>query len=59
MKTGAENYSKVVILSLGDIGVIYNTNKPKYTNNIKRIIDYGKTMKKSRNINKNKRRKII
>lgn len=59
MKTGIENYSKVEVLSLGDIGVIYNINKPKYTNNIKRIIDYGKTMEKSRNINKNKRRKII
>lgn len=45
MKTGTENYSKVVVLSLGDIGVIYNTNKPKYTNNIKRIIDYGKIKK--------------
>lgn len=37
MKTGTD-YSKVKELSLGDIGVICNINKPKYTNNVKRII---------------------
>lgn len=34
MKTGTENYSKVEVLNLelnlGNISVIYNTNKPKY-----------------------------
>ena len=61
MKTGTENYSKVEVLNLelnlGNISVIYNTNKPKYTNNVKRIIDYG--WKNQVNSNKNKRRKII
>lgn len=61
MKTGTENYSKVEVLNLelnlGNISVIYNTNKPKYINNVKRIIDYG--WKNQVNSNKNKRRKII
>ena len=41
MKTGTKIYNKVEELSLGNISAIYNTNKPKYANNIKRIIDYG------------------
>lgn len=41
MKTGTENYNKVEVISLGDIGVICNINKSKYTNNIKRINDSG------------------
>lgn len=36
MKTGTENYSKVEEISLRDIGVICNINKPKYTNNVKK-----------------------
>lgn len=51
MKTGTENYSKVVVLSLGDIGVIYNINKSKYANNIKRINDFGWEYKKIDNRN--------
>lgn len=53
MKTGTD-YSKVKELSLGDIGVICNINKPKYTNNVKRIIDSG-----WKNQEIYKRRKII
>lgn len=60
MKTGTENYSKVEVLNLelnlGNISVIYNTNKPKYTNNVKRIIDYGWKNQKKKIY---KRRKII
>ena len=41
MKTGTENYNKVKKLSLGDISVICNINKPKYTSNVKRVIDSG------------------
>lgn len=51
MKTGTENYSKVEKLSLGDIGVICNINKSKYTNNIKRINDFGWEYKKINNRN--------
>lgn len=57
MKTGTENYSKVEELNLGDINVICNINKPRYTNNVKRIIDSG--WKNQINNNKNKRRKIV
>lgn len=51
MKTGTENYSKVEVLSLEDIGVICNINKSKYTNNIKRINDSGWEYKKINNRN--------
>ncbi len=51
MKTGTENYSKVEVLSLGDIGVICNINKPKYTNNIKRINDSDWEYRKINNRN--------
>ena len=56
MKTGTENYSKVEELNLGDVNVMCNIHKPKYTNDIKRVIDYGW---KNQKINKTKRRKII
>lgn len=38
MKTGIENYSKVEVLSLGDIGVIllYKNNIPKENKNVQR-----------------------
>lgn len=51
MKTGTENYSKVEELSLGNISVIYNINKSKYANNIKRINDFGWEYKKIDNRN--------
>ena len=57
MKIDTENYSKVEEISLGDVNIICSTHKPKYTNNVKRVIDYG--WKNQANNNKNKRRKII
>ena len=51
MKTGTENYRKVEELSLGNIGVICNINKPKYTINVKRVINSGWEYKKVDNRN--------
>lgn len=51
MKTGTENYTKVEKLSLGDINVVHNIHKPKYTNNVKRVIDYGWEYRKVDNKN--------